>query len=89
MVKMSNKKEISVEDATDSGDVIFGKAAGMRKKNKNIRNSTVTCLLHAIAVKQASGVINLKKEQKLFNSLRHLQTLSPQANNFVSANCRL
>jgi len=58
---INNKKEIIMEDTTDSIDSFFGKATDLYKKNKDFRNNVVTCLLRAMVVKQISGILNVKK----------------------------
>jgi len=69
---INNKKEIVMEDTADSVDSFFGKAADLYKKNKDFRNNVVTCLLRAMVVKQTSGTLNVKKEQKVFDFFRYL-----------------
>ena len=78
-----------MEDNTDSVNTFFGKATDLYEKSKNFRKNAIILLLCTIIVKQTSGVLNLKKEQKVFDFFRCLRILSPQVSMCVSANCEL
>ena len=49
--KINKKKEIIMEDITDSVNAFFGKAADFHKKNKNLRNNMIMFLLRIMIVK--------------------------------------
>ena len=85
--RISSKKELVIEHNIESVDSFFQKAADLYKKRPALKDNVIMCLLKAMVVKESSGVINLKKEEKLHDFFRYLRSLSPQASMFVSANC--
>ena len=87
--RINNKKEIVIDENIDSVDNFFQKAADLHKKSDSFRNDVITCLLRAMMVKQSSGRLNTRKEEKTYDFFRCLRDLSPQACVFVSANCGL
>ena len=85
--RISNKKELVMEHNVESADSFFQMAADLYKKKPELKDNVIMCLLRAIVVKESSGVINVRQEEKLQNFFRYLRSLSPQASMFVSANC--
>ena len=87
--KIANKRELALEENVDSVDSFFQKAAALYKNSKSFQDNVIVCLLRAMLVKQSSGNLSARKEEKVQNFFRYLRTLSPQASMFVSANCGL
>ena len=87
--RISNKKEIVIEENADSVNIFFKKAADLCKKSPFFESNEIACLLKAIVAKESSGIMSMKKEEKLCDFFRYLSSLSPQASMFASANYRL
>jgi len=93
MIKMQKQLNDSKPKAAvtkyQSSSKLFENAAEMYEKEEKFRNSLVVCLLKSAVYQHSAGVSTIKKESKLIDFYRYLQTISNQSCKFVSANLGL
>ena len=68
---------------------LFQNAAEMHEKEENFRGSLVVCLLKSAVYQHSAGVNTIKKEAKLIDFHRYLQSIKNHSCKFVSANLGL